>query len=411
MVLRRQFAWVAGGRIAASLLQALLLLLVARQAGPDQFAIFSAVFGIGVVVQNVFDLGLGTFVIRERAAARDNGRLTRALYISQRATLAMAVCSTLLLSFLAWQVDASFLVFVPLAIGMAAERNADVRLGIALSDGQAWAHTLNLVLRRAGALLIYIPLGFVAFLTPALAFGIAMGLTGICAAFASHAYIRKSVDLSGPLATTEATLRAAFPFFVNSLSSQLRNFDVAIVAAVGGVTAGGFYAAAARLTGPLRLLPQSLAVIMLPAASQPDATLATRKSALRTIGLSVTLMSLPYIAIAFATPFALVAVLGAEYEGAITAVQIVLGGMVFGSAASMLTSVLQGWGDQHAVGIISTVSTAVCLVLVGVGGLSFGATGAAIGLAVSFAVQAGLLALRLPRWFGVPEARPSTPSV
>jgi O-antigen/teichoic acid export membrane protein len=400
---KRQFIWVAGGRILAAVLQAAILVALARSTDPATFGFFSAVFGVGVVVQNAFDLGLGTFIVRERAHDPRSPKVARALLLSNVSSIAMGAFATALLVVLGVVTPLGFVAFLPLGLAMAAERNADVRLGVALADGDARVNTVNLVGRRLGTIVVFFVLLGAAGFDPVLAFGVAALASGAVSAIAAHRYIARHVDRAASVASVRETITAAWPFYMNSLATQLRNLDSTVVTALTGPAQGGLYAAAARLTGPLRILPTSLAAVLLPRAARVAESEGRRAVLAMTVKV-VVVMAAFYALLVLAMPTALPVVLGDAYRPSVAAVQIVLGGLVFAAAASLLTSSLQGWGDARYVAAVSAVTTALCLAGVAFGAVWDGSTGAAVGLALSFAVQTTLLCTRLPR-----HLRPSDP--
>lgn len=391
--MRRQFVWVAGGRIAAAVIQALMLLLLARSVAPADFGIFSAIFGLGVVAQNVFDLGLGTFVIRERARDSESPLLVRALQMNSGASLLMGLVGTtaLLVTSLG---DATFLTYIPLIVAMAVERNADVRLGLALADGKARINVTNLVTRRTFALVLFVPLTYLAHLDPIIAFGLASVAAATASALSAHLYIRGTDIERGTRTSVRTTLAAATPFWINSVATQARNLDALLVTVLAGPVVSGLYATASRLTGPLRILPTSLSAVLLPQATRLASDSAERRRWLRGVLKVTGVMLVFYGMLALVIPPLVPLVLGAEYAPSGTAVRIVLAGLVFAAAASLLSTTLQGWGDAAYVGKVAAVTTAVCLAAVGLGALELGASGAAIGLSLSFLVQAAALIVR-----------------
>ena len=391
---------MSSGRILAAGLQAIILVVLARSTDPSTFGFFSAVFGVGVVLQNAFDLGLGTYIIRERANNPDSIRLPRALMLNNLSSAAMAISGILVLSLLEAMTYLSFLIYIPLCVALAVERNADVRLGVALADGDARINTVNLVGRRTLSLVMFFVFFNVFDFEPVLAFGLAATVAAIISTAGAHRYTKQNVAVTSVTATARETLSAAWPFYVNSFATQLRNLDSTLVTAVTGATQGGLYSAAARLTGPLRILPTSLAAVLLPSASRVKGR-AGRRSGLIMTAKVVAGMALFYGVLAVLVPLGLPLVLGQAYGEAVTAVQIVLGGLVFAAAASLLSSSLQGWGDARYVGLLAAVTSITCLGVVSLGAAWAGATGAAWGLAASFAVQAILLSARLP-----PHLRP-----
>lgn len=113
------------------------------------------------------------------------------------------------------------------------------------------------------------------------------------------------------------------------------------------------------------------------------------------IGLGTLVLGLMYGAIAAFVPWLLPLILGEAYSGAVLTVQIALAGLALAGAASLLGALLQGVGLKHFVATAAVAMSLSCLLAVGVGAWFFGATGAAVGLCLSFVVQTGLLLTRL----------------
>lgn len=302
----------------------------------------------------------------------------------------------MLLTLLAVVVETSFWAFLPLAIALAAERNADVRLGVALADGDAHVNTTNLVGRRVLTLLLFIVIISASSASAITSYGTSAAVAAVIAAVASQRHVRRHVDLAAPRATTSSVLRAARPFYINSVATQARNLDAALVGALVGFSAAGYYGAASRLTGPLRILPTSLAAVILPRSAKAAETASGRYKIVRLTVAVCGAMAVLYALLAVAMPALVPALLGPDYEPAIAAIQITLAGLVFAAAASLLSASLQGWGDAHAVGVIAVVTSVACLGAVALGGLLAGAEGAAVGLSSSFVLQTALLVSRLP---------------
>jgi O-antigen/teichoic acid export membrane protein len=194
-----------------------------------------------------------------------------------------------------------------------------------------------------------------------------------------------------PLMRDTARVRAklvlaeALPYFVNSVSVQMRNLDVYLVTAVGSAVTAGLYASARRLMSPLLLLPTAMATVLMPAIARSSATAHAR--VLKSITLT-SFVALPvYIGIALLLPWALPLTLGEPYRDATPAAQALVLALPFAVAGSLLTSYLQGQGQARVTARIAVIATAYNL-----GGIWFGVTlgglvGAAIATATTSAVQ------------------------
>ncbi len=386
-----RFLWVSGGRVLGALLQFALILLLIRRMPPGDFGFLSAVLGVVVLAQTGFDLGIGTFIIRERARAPCNGAIAVAVRLNGRLSLLLFVLFGGTLAVLGGTVDLRFLLLVPLAASAAGERNADALLGIAFADGDVWINTLNLVGRRLAAIALF---GLFGALDVAALPGYAMAVAIPALVSATAAQRVVAPRLAPPDATAwRDILRNASAYWINSVATQARNLDVSVAALFGSAIATGHYGAVSRLTMPLRILPTSLAGLLLPVAARRNA--ATLMPLVLGVAAATGIMAVLFTCIALMLPFATPRLLGADYAGAIPALQVACGGLVFASAASLLGALLQGVGLRRFVAASATAMTLVCLGGVAIGMSLAGAAGAAVGLSAGFVAQSALLAIRL----------------
>lgn len=397
----RQFAWVSGGRIIAALIQALIMLLLVRAVAPAEFGFFAAVYGVLTVVQTIFDFGLPTLASRERAKRANPGVVTGALRLNNALSLAMGLCLIVVIGLLGVFIDPQFLLLVPLGVWAAAERNADAWLVVVFADGDARVNTTNLVSRRLGNLALFALLNSWTGIDPVLAFGISSAVAACASWVFAHTYVKKRLAPSEGIAAGRL-IRMSYPFWINSVATQARNLDAIIIGFVAGSAQAGFYAAAARLTNPLRILPTSLASVLLPASASRDSK--DMPGLLKLVALAICGLTIFYVALGFAMPVVVPLLLGNAYMGAIPALQITAVGLVFASASALLSSLMQGVGLKHFVAGTAVATTFVCLAGVALGGLMWGASGAAIGLGVSFFVQSALLSARMAAFIRRGEA-------
>jgi len=390
-----QFAWVSGGRVLGALIQTVTFVLVARNAGPIDFGLLGAAFGIATVIQTGFDFGLSTLVVRERASEKNNPIVTDALRLADANAVYLSASVGLLLVAAGILLSPTFFMMLPLAIWVGSERQADTWLGIPLADGDARVNTVNLVLRRAAALAVYGILVAVG-TAPVLAFSIALAAASVASSIAVRRYVSSLVAVRRVEFDRKHIFRVARPYWVNSLGTQARNLDAAIVSAVAGPLQAGFYGVASRTTGPMRILSTSLATVILPAASRADPR-QIRRLGLMTCGVCLGL-SILYAAVIFVAPWLVLTFLGNAYSGAVQPIQVAIGGLVFAAGASLFGSILQGVGKQVFVAKAAVGTTILCLVGTSAGAIQFGATGAAVGLAASFIFQSMILAARLLVW-------------
>jgi O-antigen/teichoic acid export membrane protein len=390
-----QFAWVSAGRVLAAVIQAVSMLLLIRSVTPSEFGVFSAVYGLLALVQTIFDVGLPTLVIRERARDAKSATVGAALRLNDRLALAMAGVLMVSIVLAGLVIAPYYFVFAPLALWAAAERNADVWLGVAIADGDAKVNTLNLVLRRVGSLVLFFLLLTGLSLDPILSFGAATAVAACVSWLFAHTFVSRRLATRTVVAP-RVLLQQSWPYWVNSAATQARNIDTAITGIVAGPVQGGFYGAASRLTTPLRILPTSLASVLLPAAARH--TSASLGKLVRLLGIVMIGFGGFYAALFAAVPWAVPTFLGPDYTGAVPALQVTALGLMFAAGASLISAPLQGVGLKKFVASVAVSTTVICLIGVVTGAALAGAVGAAVGLAFSYVVQSSLLLSRLLRF-------------
>lgn len=398
--LARQLVWVTGGRITAALLQAVLLVLAARALAVDDFGHLMAFVGVVTLAQVIVDCGVGTFILRERAASPDSGAVATALRFTVLSSGVMVALLAVGLATAAIAVDEIYWAMLPLAVWAAAERNADMRLAVAFSDGDVRPSVLNLMARRAFTIVVFG--AAIALDAPAMvSFSCASALAAVASAVNANVSVRRRVTVA-PTISYRELLRASTHYWVTSIASQARNLDVVLVSAFAGAGQAGLYSSGSRLVNPLQIIPTSLASVLLPASARTARSRALLvKLLFLTLGV-VAALTVVYGVIYLAAPRLVDATLGDRYAGSVPVIRIILLGLPFASAGALLSAVLQGRDHGRAVAFSSSFATLVCLVGVAVAAPAGGADGAAVALSVSFAVQTLLLAVTVLRIWSEP---------
>ncbi|MEY8579100.1 oligosaccharide flippase family protein [Corynebacteriaceae bacterium 6-324] len=384
----KQFSWILMGRVVAAALQAATIIVLARLLGPHQFGVLAAVLGVIIWLQAVADLGMAKLVVRERSEGATTGLVSGGLWVNSRSTLILGLVLAFCFILAGMLFNEAFFFMLPLVISAAGEKNADTWLGVAIADGDTHLNSINLVCRRALALV-----GFLFFssieVNPMLAYSVSVAVAALCSVGFAHRHVSKLVvDKREPL---RVILNLARPYWINTLAVQLRNLDAGIVGIMASPGVAGYYASASKLSSPLRMLPTSLAVVLLPHAAR------TRKDAAEKIAklvlLSGTIVGLIYVALIFIVPWLVPIFLGSQYQPSIVPLQLVLMGLVFASFTSLFGAVLQGRGFTRQVATASVLTTIFLLLALLVLTPLAGAVGAALALASSFAIEAVALAM------------------
>lgn len=363
------------------------MVLVARAVSPAEFGLLAAVLGVATLLQTTFDMGVQTFTTKERAAYGDVGTVATALRFNSVTALLVLAIATLLLVVAAIVISPAIYLLLPLAIWVSAERTADVRLVISLADGDLNVNGINLVGRRALAIVIFIASQPLA-VQPLLGYSLSVAIGGMASALFAYSYVRTRVTAS-PSLSFRSLLRQSWPYWVNSVATQARNLDSTVVAVVAGPLQAGLFSVSSRLTSPLRLLPTALSMVLLPNAARGDGSKVVIGGLLRLTAIAVGVSSAIYAVIFLMTPGIIAVVLGSTYADSALPVQIVLCGLPFAAVTSMLSSILQGRNHKNFVALVSTLFAVGCLAVVAVGAVVYGAVGAAIGLSGSLVLQSG----------------------
>lgn len=381
-----QFSWILLGRVLAAGLQATILAVLARALGPQQFGVLAAILGVIILLQAASDLGMGKLIVRERSAGDSEDLLAGGLWVNSISSTILGLILALVFVGAALTIDKSFFLMLPLAISAAGEKNADAWLGVAIADGDTHLNSINLVGRRALSLIIFMGLSHFE-VSPLLSYSIAVAISALASVMFARQHVSKIV-LSKEI-SIKLTLLAARPYWVNTLAVQFRNLDSAIVGIVASPAAAGFYATAAKLSSPLRMLPTSLAVVILPHAAR------TRNESAGSLAkiafASGSIVGVLYILIALLVPWALPLLLGDSYLPAVTPLQIVLIGLVFASFSSLFEAALQGRGYPRMVAISSVLTTLYLLTTMVTFTTISGAIGSAVALATSYAFESIVL--------------------
>jgi O-antigen/teichoic acid export membrane protein len=388
-----QVAWVSLGRLGAALLQSLSLILAVRLVSPGEFGLLAGVLGLATVSQTAIDMGVATFISRERAANPQSGAIATALRFNALTSLTLTGVVVMALVLAGALIDGTYFLMIPLAFWVSAERNADARLSVVFADGDAKINVLNLLARRTLLVVLFASLA-AAHVEAILAFSIASAIAALLSSLFANLYVRRRVT-AAPSITYRELLRQSWPYWVHSLATQARNLDVVLLTLVSNAVQAGFYSSASRLTNPLTLLTSSLASVMLPSASRASASAQSIRPLIKVAVVVLAVMTVIYAAIFVAAPPLVPVILTPAYAPAIPVIQVVVAGLPFAAAASLLASLLQGLNYKHFVATTSTVVAVVCLTLIVIGSGLWGAFGAGMALSLSVLLQAAVLMIGL----------------
>lgn len=379
------FAWMVSGRLGAALLQALSLILVARSTTPADFGILAAFMGVIIVAQTIMDFGLPTYIIRSRAENPRSNLAAMALRVYGKVGILLLVALCVVAVSINVAYAKNWWGLLPLAFAGWLERQSDVRLSLAIADGDVWKNSLNLIIRRT-ATIVLLTAGINRHLNPIVVFGVA----SVLAALFSIILSRRLVDIRfGPQSVTweetKRLVRASRAYWANSVGAQIRNLDALAVSLVGNPIAAGHYGAVSRSIGPLRMVTASLSTVLLPMAARNEGN--KRRALMFSVVGVLAVMSLIYVVLALYAESVVLLVFGPQYLPATLAFQFIVLSLVFASGVSVLTPLLQVKGFQSSVGKISIASSIIALMAICAGAIYAGVSGASAGLAISYVLH------------------------
>lgn len=383
----KNFIILISGRVGAAVLQASALLLLARWASVEDFGKISAALGLIVVMQALADGGATTYITRESAIHGNNRKVAQADALSKTLCFSLFGIYSASVLFLIIANDQNLHPLLPLGVWLILERAHESRIAIARGQGNIGIGSRSLILRRAIHLLGFISLYFL-FKDPLWAYTIALA----CGSWISFLLMQHALPTPRSTKISRVTLLSAFskcrPYWLHTISSQARNLDSFIVALLSGPIHSALYGIGARLISPLRMIPSSLSTALLPNLSK------SRLGIDYTIKLGLlfsTIIAIPYIGVAFATPM-LLHLIGDHYKEAILPLQIICIGLLGASFISVFNTIMHANGQANEVAKTSVISAFITLTMISTGALAYNSIGAAVGFSISTLLHA-LLAI------------------
>jgi O-antigen/teichoic acid export membrane protein len=269
--LAQKLAAQLSATVLERLLQALVLILIARQVGPAAFGQFAACIALTKILSVTFTLGLDIWLLREGYREGDPARL------AEYGTICLALRAGLgLLWFLGIAVLARWLdpaafppaLLVVTALSVWGEELANIVWSTfkAALQNQTLLKFITLAQALAvGVTLLLIALGVRSVLTFAWAQAAVMGLHAAVAVV----WQMRTFGWRWQPATLLPVLRASVPFALSTgLAMIYGRADIALVGAWLGQEAAGLYSPAVSLANALALIPTAVYYVMLPLLSR-----------------------------------------------------------------------------------------------------------------------------------------------
>ncbi len=399
----QQVSWSLAARVIAAALQLAVIMLLARGLPPTQFAVVSTVNVILLMITAVNGFGLIRQIQYRRSVDPGHPSLP-ALYAARLRYAQLSAVGWAAAMLALWAVTGNSLypALLPGALWLLTEQITQTWNGLSIADGRAQELVWSYLSRRFPVALV-LGVALIADLDVIWAWTTGLALGGM---LAYGQAVRRQEPWARGLWPRRRAERSTVPhdygYWLSQIGDQLRDFDVAALAAVN-LQAAGIYALPARLLRPMNMIAAATASIAFPALSR-------RRSVARgQLVLGVLAGSLPSIAIAIAlaglAPLVPVLV-GEEYRDSVPILRILCVSAALWAPSTLLTTYLQSRSDAstNALGVTLIVLGALQITAVCVGGIVDGAPGAAIGSTLLQAVILGVL-LRMSLAQTMPLAR------
>ena len=381
--MRSELVSLLAARVASVVIQAVLLLWVARQSPTSDFGGLMAAFSAAYVVVALGDGGLQPFAIRERASdtAERPRAGTTAFARASRLTALVAAGMAFVLPFVVPGLSAWHAAGVAAMVWL--ERQFLGRLSLAIAVGRSVPTSALLVVARVTAAVVMVAAHLLSWSDEIAAY--LMGSIAGLGASLGVALLVFPQQKEALHPHWRVLMKAARPFWWSNLWTQLRGMDAFLVGVVASPTTVAHYALPNRLGQAVRVVPSVLSSLGQPAAVREDAPKLKRLDA-ATAGTCL-FGALIWILLFFfgETPF--LALVGTAYSDAFLPLLWVAAAQVVNVPGIYLSGVLIGRGLERHVARLDAGVTAMLIVGVLLGASMQGAAGAAFGLFVAMSCQ------------------------
>jgi O-antigen/teichoic acid export membrane protein len=386
-----------------------IAIVLARSLGPSDWGLFSALLGLSLGLATFVDLGLGTWLLRDLSRLREeepNAELRD--HESSRRVIG-GISANLLFGTLLLLIAGSVVALLreELATALTLVGLIAYTILVAASNClEAFLRANRNVKRVAVAMLLerFLLLGLVVAIA-VIGIGIwSIGIAYLLAGFARVAFVGKTVFIDGrlPIVVPKAHhvrryVASGVPFAFSTVAlNVIPRFDTLVVAIVSA-TSAGYFALGDRIVGPALIAPAVASTALYPFLAREGRG---SKAAWK---ISAVMMILGFTAAGaglFLAPIVVPLLFGSSYEPAVPVVQTMLFVIPFSSASSPLLARLYTSGKERRVFVVTFSASALGTLVIVVGQLTIGASGAAAGYVlrqVLFTVALCMIGLKLHR--------------
>lgn len=376
--LLQKFSWALSGRLLGALLQAASIIFLARNSQTDEFGLVATILAVATLLHAIMDLGISSHIIKTRSENKDSEEILSCLIYANSISLCAGLIFLAAFITIGIKVNEVYLQLTPLAIWISLEKMADILLCVHQADGENKKISISIATRRLICLASLMALT-TAKVQILVAYSTSMAIAAAISYLSSAITINKNLINQKKTSLSEI-LKKSRPYWIHSMSMQARNIDTAIVTACSGTTQGAYFSAANRIISPLSMIPNSMAMVLMPSISKRESS---KEQYLKSAYIISAVSSLPLLLIFVTAPYITPLLLGDAYEDAAPVLQVVCLGLAISSLSTIFSAILQGAGRAKVVSTISLITTSLYLTLL-IFISYFGAFAAACLLSLSF---------------------------
>ncbi len=380
--LAEQLAWSLSAKLLAALLQIVVLVLLARSLAPERFGVVSTVIVVMTLVATTNGFGLMRQMNYHRARDRNHPDLP-GMFAARLGFTWLSVALWLLGTLGGWLVTGSpwCAVLAPLAVWLLFEQTTTVWNGLSTADGNCRALFFSYLWRRGPV--VALMLGALATERSVLwAWSLGLGLGGALSWLAGRSgqetWARGLLLRRADLPTS---IDWELGFWWGQVGSQLRDLDVAAVAAVSA-HAGGIFAFPARLINPMNMITQSAGQVLFPRVARRGGL--TRRELVLVVAAGTVPVLLVAVATFLAAPW-LPQLLGDGYADSVGVLRITSVTAVFVGITILVAVLLTAQSSEEArwIGYAAAIGSVAQVGAAALGTLLGGAVGAATAVLVT----------------------------
>jgi O-antigen/teichoic acid export membrane protein len=383
----------------------LTYLLAARALGPAVFGPLSGAIGIAIVAAGFGDFGINGWAIRALARSPSSiglfsQTLTAKLTLAALMAVAWVVISIATFGRYSLELPITLLAGYLLSLVVAGTLTVPFRA----SENMSVVGLVGAV-EKLVALGVWLAMQSFGRYRPEIMLPVALVAGGIASVLCAVVFTpRHLLAITPPSLRRMVELwRSSYSFGMVGVSAQIQRADVAIVSAIAGPLASGVYAAPARLTSFLSVVPASFSVAIFPRMARSSATGASRRTEVISSAGMLAAMVLLLGCVAVWAPALIRVALGPAYLSSVLVLRIYLLVVLISAANQPLLALLQAEGHENYAGKVVVSSALVGLIGIALGAHAGGAAGAAGGAILLQLLQFLLFASKALRRFRPPR--------